>query len=167
MYLQVKKDTKYLTRKINQLIACTNAEIERGRGGKRFFPPTKEIGTREGDRSGKGKYFPYCKWNRFFICGGKYCQNRRQKNAPSKFKGKSTEKLTRQKPVLSHKAREKGASDVQKNSSSKVKNFFAQPARPVGQKNVILCFLANMRYIRDGICTGHIRRRVYVSVPAG
>ena len=61
MYLQVKKDTKYLTRKINQLIACTNAEIERGRGGKRFFPPTKEIGTREGDRSGKGKYFPYCK----------------------------------------------------------------------------------------------------------
>ena len=58
MYLQVKKDTKYLTRKINQLIACTNAEIERGRGGKRFFPPTKEIGTREGDRSGKGKYFP-------------------------------------------------------------------------------------------------------------
>ena len=58
VYLQVKKDTKYLTRKINQLIACTNAEIERGRGGKRFFPPTKEIGTREGDRSGKGKYFP-------------------------------------------------------------------------------------------------------------
>ena len=108
MYLQVKKDTKYLTRKINQLIACTNAEIERGRGGKRFFPPTKEIGTREGDRSGKGKYFPYCKWNRFFICGGKYCQNRRQKNAPSELKGKSTEKLTRQKPVLSHKAREKG-----------------------------------------------------------
>ena len=108
MYLQVKKDTKYLTRKINQLIACTNAEIERGRGGKRFFPPTNEIGTREGDRSGKGKYFPNCKLNRFFICGGKYCQNRRQKNAPSELKGKSTEKLTRQKPVLSHKAREKG-----------------------------------------------------------
>ena len=58
MYLQVKKDTKHLTRKINQLIACTNATIERGRGGKRFLPQTKDIGTREGDFSGKGKYFP-------------------------------------------------------------------------------------------------------------
>ena len=67
MYLQVKKDTKYLTRKINQLIACTNAEIERGRGGKRFFPPTKEIGTREGDRSGKGKYFPNTKSTTWFF----------------------------------------------------------------------------------------------------
>ena len=66
MYLQVKKDTKYLTRKINQLIACTNAEIERGRGGKRFFPPTKEIGTREADRSGKGKYFPQWKTSYFY-----------------------------------------------------------------------------------------------------
>ena len=24
-----------------------------------------------------------------------------------------------------------------------------------------------MRYIRDGICTGYIRRRIYISVPAG
>ena len=127
MYLQVKKDTKYLTRKINQLIACTNAEIERGRGGKRFFPPTKEIGTREGDRSGEGKYFPYCKWNRFFICGGKYCQNRRQKNAPSELKGKSTEKLTRQKPVLSHKAREKGGQWRAEKQLKQGEKFFYWP----------------------------------------
>ena len=32
-------------------MACTNAEIERGERGKRFFPPTKNIGTREGKRS--------------------------------------------------------------------------------------------------------------------
>ena len=36
-----------------------------------------------------------------------------------------------------------------------------------GSKNVILCFLENMRYIRDGICTGHRRRRVCIDVPAG
>ena len=29
-------------------------------------------------KSGKS-YNPYCKWNRFFIWGGKYCWNRRQK----------------------------------------------------------------------------------------
>ena len=29
-----------------------------GGGGKRFFPPAKDIGTREGDRLDKGKYFP-------------------------------------------------------------------------------------------------------------
>ena len=45
MYLQVKK--------INQSTACTNAER-----WERVFPPTKDIGTRAGDRLGKGKYFP-------------------------------------------------------------------------------------------------------------
>ena len=60
MYLQVKKDTKYLTKQsINQSIACTNAEIERGTGGgEKFFPLTKYIGTRGEDPVGKGKYFP-------------------------------------------------------------------------------------------------------------
>ena len=29
-----------------------------GEGGGKFFPPTKDIGTREGDCLGKGKYFP-------------------------------------------------------------------------------------------------------------
>ena len=32
----------------NQSIACTNAEIEKGRGGE-VFPPTKDKGTRGGD----------------------------------------------------------------------------------------------------------------------
>ena len=43
-----------------------------------------------------------------------------------------------------------------------------RPTRPPsGSKNFILCFLANMRYIRDCICTGYIRRRIYISLPAG
>ena len=33
-----------------------------GGGGEKIFPPTKHIGTREGDSSGKGKYFPGGDW---------------------------------------------------------------------------------------------------------
>ena len=40
------------------------------------------------------------------------------------------------------------------------------PTHPTGgSKNVILCILANMRYVRDGICTGYIKRWIHVSVP--
>ena len=40
-----KNKVPVFAQKINQSIACTNAEIERWRGEKRFFPPTKDIGT--------------------------------------------------------------------------------------------------------------------------
>ena len=35
----------------------------------------------------------------------------------------------------------------------------------VGENAAEYCFLANMRYKRDGICTGYIRRQIYISVP--
>ena len=44
---------------------------------------------------------------------------------------------------------------------------FSPNRTPGGSKNVILCFLENIRYIREGICTGYIRRQIYISVPAG
>ena len=31
---------------------------EEGGGGEKFFSPTKDIGTREGDHLGKGMHFP-------------------------------------------------------------------------------------------------------------
>ena len=34
---------------------------------------------------------------------------------------------------------------------------------PGGSKNFIFCFLAIMRYIRDNICTGCIKRRIHIS----
>ena len=55
---RLKKIQIILTEKFNRSITCTNAEIERGRGGRSFFPPTKDIGTSMGDCVGKGKYFP-------------------------------------------------------------------------------------------------------------
>ena len=44
-----KNKVPVFAQKINQSIACTNAEIERLRGEKSFFPPTKDIGTRVWD----------------------------------------------------------------------------------------------------------------------
>ena len=68
--------------------------------------------------------------------------------------------------LVLHKSPGKGAQWFAESNTIRVKNF--RPTRPPGgSKNVILCFLANMRYIRDGICTGYIRRRIYISVPAG
>ena len=58
---RLKKIQIILTEKFNRSITCTNAEMKPGRGGKSFFPPTKDIGTNVGDCVGKGKYFPYCK----------------------------------------------------------------------------------------------------------
>ena len=43
--------------------------LNRGGGGKKGFPPTKDIGTRVGDRSGKGKYIFPCHWNRKSLKG--------------------------------------------------------------------------------------------------
>ena len=63
-------------------------------------------------------------------------------------------------------AREKGAQWFAESNMIRVNNF--HPTRPPsGSKNVILCFLANMRYIREDICTGYIRKRIYISVPPG
>ena len=55
---RLKKIQIILTEKFNRSITCTNAEMKPGRGGKSFFPPTKDIGTSVGDCVGKGKYFP-------------------------------------------------------------------------------------------------------------
>ena len=70
-------------------------------------------------------------------------------------------------PVLPFRPGKKGGhkSDLQENVN-KV-NIFLPTCPPSGSKKCIVCFLENMRYIRDGICIGHIRRRVYISVPAG
>ena len=58
---RLKKIQIILTEKFNRSITCTNAEMKPGRGGKSFFPPTKDIGTNVGDCVGKGKYFPRIK----------------------------------------------------------------------------------------------------------
>ena len=159
-----KKDKKYLIKKSINQSACMNAEIERGRGGKSVFSPNKDLGTRVGDEQGTGKYFPYCKWNSFYLWGKilpgtddiKMRQAMRQKIRLCRL-GKNR---------FCTQAREKGAQWFTESNMIRVKNF--RPTRPPsGSKNVILCFLANMRYIRDGICTGYIRRRIYISVPAG
>ena len=108
--------------------------------------------------------FPYCKWNSFYLWGKilpgtddiKMRQAMRQKIRLCRL-GKNR---------FCTQAREKGAQWFTESNTIRVKNF--RPTRPPsGSKNVILCFLANMRYIRDGICTGYIRRRIYISVPAG
>ena len=106
----------------------------------------------------------YWKWNTFYLCGKilpgtddiKMHQAMRQKIRLCRL-GKNR---------FCTQAREKGAQWFTESNTIRVKNF--RPTRPPsGSKNVILCFLANMRYIRDGICTGYIRRRIYISVPAG
>ena len=58
MYLQVKKDTKYFNEKsINQL--PVRMPRLKGGGGEKCFSPNQILGTRVGDRLGKGKYFPF------------------------------------------------------------------------------------------------------------
>ena len=58
MYLQVKKiPTVKSKKKINQLPVLM-PRLNGVRGDKVFFPPTKDIGTREGVQSGTGKHFP-------------------------------------------------------------------------------------------------------------
>ena len=58
MYLQVKKDTKYLNEKsINQ--SPVRMPRLNGGGGEKMFFHNKRLGTRVGDRLGKGKYFPH------------------------------------------------------------------------------------------------------------
>ena len=76
-------------------------------------------------------------------------------------------KATAAKTGFVTQAQGKGPSDLLNEISIRVKFFFAQTRPPGGSKNVILCFLENMRYIRDGICTGHRRSRICISVPAG
>ena len=49
MHPQAKRYKKYSIKNFNQSLTCTNAEIEQGRGGKKVFPPTKDIGTRVGE----------------------------------------------------------------------------------------------------------------------
>ena len=63
--------------------------------------------------------------------------------------------LNRQEPVL-HSSR-----GFAESNTIRGKYFLPNPsARWV-------CFLANMRYIRVGIYTGYIRRRIYISVLTG
>ena len=88
-------------------------------------------------------------------------------------RGKTTNKSAKAISILDRKqfcteAREKGLSVLQNlkwSGWTKISNFFAQVARPV-VKNCILWFLANMKLLRDGICTGYINRRIHLSVQA-
>ena len=102
-----------------------------------------------------------------FICRGKCYRNRRQKMRQA-IQIKIQESRRGKKTGFDAQSPGKGGPVTGSKNSIMVKEFFVRPTHPPsGSKNVIFCFLANMRYIRDGICTGHIRRRVYFSVPAG
>ena len=46
---------------------------------------------------------------------------------------------------------------TRRSSYDQGENFSPNP--PSGSKNLIHCCLANMRYIRDGICTGYIYKK--------
>ena len=84
---------------------------------------------------------------------------RRPKKFAKQIKSKSSGKPTRQKPVPPLKPGKRGPSDLQNKILIRVKNL--SPTRlPSAQwvKKVIFCLLENIRFIRDGICTGHIRR---------
>ena len=59
MYLQVKKDTKYFNEKSINQSPVRMPRLNGGGGGKNVFSPNKRLGTRVGDRLGKGKYFPH------------------------------------------------------------------------------------------------------------
>ena len=84
------------------------------------------------------------------------------KNAPSNS-NKNPRKPPRRKPRFDTQSPGKGGPVTCSKNSIKVKEFFLlnPPAQWVNKRYPLL--LANMRYIRDGICTGHIRRRVYFS----
>ena len=62
--------------------------------------------------------------------------------------------------------REKGAQWFAESNTVRVTNFHSTRP-PGGSKNIVICFLANMRYVKDGIRTGYIRKRIYISVPIG
>ena len=104
-----------------------------------------------------------------FICGGKCCRVPTKQKMLQAIRTKNqTMPPSRQEPVL-HKSLGKGSSVICRilyNQGEK-----SSPNWPHGgSKNIILCFFANMRYIRDGICTGCIRRWIYylnISVPIG
>ena len=70
-----------------------------------------------------------------------------------------------QEPVL-HSCLGKGLNDSQHLLWSEWK-MLAQPASPVGQKCYPLLLSKYEIYIREGICTGYIWRRIYISVPTG
>ena len=104
---------------------------------------------------------PYCKWNTFYL-QGKMLMEPMTKNAPSNS-NKNPRKPPRRKPRFDTQSPGKGGPVTCSKNSIKVKEFFLlnPPAQWVNKRYPLL--LANMRYIRDGICTGHIRRRVYFS----
>ena len=102
---------------------------------------------------------------RHFICGEIAAEYRQNEKCAKPF-GKNQTMPSWQEPVL-HKSLGKGSSVICRilyNQGEK-----SSPNWPHGgSKNIILCFFANMRYIRDGICTGCIRRWIYylyISVP--
>ena len=64
-----------------------------------------------------------------------------------------------------HSSLGKGLSDSQ-NLIDQGELFFAQPAAQWVKKRYPLP-LAKMRYIRDNICTGYIRTRIYISITPG
>ena len=101
----------------------------------------------------------YCKWNTFYFLG-KMLPEPMTKNAPSNS-NKNPRKPPRRKPRFDTQSTGKGGPVTCSKNSIKVKEFFLlnPPAQWVNKRYPLL--LANMRYIRDGICTGHIRRRVY------
>ena len=80
---------------------------------------------------------------------------------------KNPRKLLQQKPVLTHKAQEKGGPVTCSEKINQGERILSPNPHAWWVKKVLLCLLENMRSIRDGICTGNIRRRVYFSVPAG
>ena len=99
-----------------------------------------------------------------FICGGKCYQNRWQKMRQA-IQIKIQESRCGKKNDFDAQSPGKGGPVTCSNKTkSRWKNLFTQTHRPSGSKNVILCFLENMRYIRDSICTGHKRRRVNSTV---
>ena len=114
----------------------------------------------------KSRNFPYCKWNRFLFAG-ENATVPTTKNAPSNSKGNPQESRRGKNRFFHKKPGKRGPVSDRNNTAESRWKFFRPTHPPGGSKNVILCFLENMRYIRDGICTGHIRRQVYFSVPAG
>ena len=59
-----------------------------------------------------------------------------------------------------HKSLVKGGSVICRISYDQGEKF-SPNRKPGGSKNVILCFLENIRYIREGICTGYITRCIH------
>ena len=105
---------------------------------------------------------------KYFLFAGENATGTDDKKCAKQFKLKSKKAGRGKKTGFDAQSPGKGGPVTGSKNSIMVKEFFVRPTHPPsGSKNVIFCFLANMRYIRDGICTGHIRRRVYFSVPAG